>query len=668
MVARRSICDNPTVADSARSFAGYTLHQRLAVGFYGAVYRAVGDHGREAHILCVDPSLAARDGFVDALHTHGANLGLLEHRHVQQTILIGRMPDGTHAVVNEAVAGAVTLEQLVADADAVGRDMSEALALAVARAVASGLARAHAAGIAHGAVHPRSVLIDVHGGVKVADFAVGRALAEAACAAGDVAALGARGYVAPEVALGDPPSPAADVYAAGALLHRLLSGGPPPGELPCHDAVAAIVARALATDPAERFPTAVELAAALDAAADAPGVAVATIKELARFAVGVRGAAEADLEAETEDVVAAIAGGGAQAAPAGGAASDLDAAVDALVAGLPAAGAAGEDDDPPTAVDPVGQTAADPVSALIRADSGGADPIVRLGATADDEDTYLPPAMTDSDVELAHAARRAIDRAEPRGAPRRPFRPPSGTDPVAPAVDMALSRRRPGALLWVATAALSAAAVYGVLRMGKAGPAPDPTPVVHVVGDEVRAGTIVVRSDEPDAAVWLSLGRTPADSPSLSAAVVHQVRIEHEGFAPADINVVGGMWNGSGANMRAVVSATLQPVPPGTIPEPYPPAPPRPTTGREGRGILHVESRPPGAEAYLLVGFTPEVRLRDVRAGQEYEFKVVKAGFAPAFAVVRADDWSEGGRPVQIVERDVDLVPLPASPPKPRRK
>jgi hypothetical protein len=109
-----------------------------------------------------------------------------------------------------------------------------------------------------------------------------------------------------------------------------------------------------------------------------------------------------------------------------------------------------------------------------------------------------------------------------------------------------------------------------------------------------------------------------------------------------------------------VLSATLSPAPPGSVAPAYPPAPPRPTSGREGRGMLHVESDPPGATAYLLVGFTPTVELREVAAGYGYEFKVAKQGFAPGFAVIRPADWNQGDGVRRTVERTVELAPLPA--------
>ncbi|HTM19536.1 MAG TPA: hypothetical protein VL172_03480, partial [Kofleriaceae bacterium] len=80
--------------------------------------------------------------------------------------------------------------------------------------------------------------------------------------------MGTPGYMAPEQARGEPADFRSDVYALGAMLHHLLAGASPssrpalPAELP--DDLAAVVARAMAADPHDRYPTAADLAADLE--------------------------------------------------------------------------------------------------------------------------------------------------------------------------------------------------------------------------------------------------------------------------------------------------------------------------------------------------------------------------------------------------------------------
>ena len=87
------------------------------------------------------------------------------------------------------------------------------------------LAAAHKAGVIHGAVHPRSVLIDEDGGVRLSDFVVGRALTTAVAQGADSSLWrGLTGYIAPELVVGEDPTPGVDVFAVGAMLFTMLSG------------------------------------------------------------------------------------------------------------------------------------------------------------------------------------------------------------------------------------------------------------------------------------------------------------------------------------------------------------------------------------------------------------------------------------------------------------
>lgn len=143
--------------------------------------------------------------------------------------------------------------------------------------VASALGRLHAAGVVHGDVSPGNVLFDLDGRPALADLGLGRVVGEA-----PAAVWGTEGCVAPEVALGGEPSPAADVYALGALAWFCLSGvlpGAPglrePLAASCRagagaDRLVALVEEVVGPDAAAR-PGADELAWALfDVAEPAP--------------------------------------------------------------------------------------------------------------------------------------------------------------------------------------------------------------------------------------------------------------------------------------------------------------------------------------------------------------------------------------------------------------
>jgi serine/threonine-protein kinase len=155
------------------------------------------------------------------------------------------------------------------------------------------LAAAHAVGLAHGDLHPCNVLlVPGLGGLaqaRVTDFGMA-ALINRAAARGARTTAPPADYRAPELATGEPGSPAADVYALGALLYQALAGRPPfvaprasgvaemhlrdqPDPIPyVSDSLWRLVAAALEKGPRYR-PTAAQLASALRADMAASGTA-----------------------------------------------------------------------------------------------------------------------------------------------------------------------------------------------------------------------------------------------------------------------------------------------------------------------------------------------------------------------------------------------------------
>lgn len=155
--------------------------------------------------------------------------------------------------------------------------------------VLDALAYAHRAGVIHRDLKPANIMI-TDSGVKVLDFGIARAVAEHASTVAEAAeVLGSANYFSPEQAKGEPIDARTDIYSAGIVLYELLVGRPPfdgdsavavayqhvaetptvpssinpesPGGLD------AVVLRALAKDPFQRFPDATTFREELDAAA-----------------------------------------------------------------------------------------------------------------------------------------------------------------------------------------------------------------------------------------------------------------------------------------------------------------------------------------------------------------------------------------------------------------
>ena len=93
--------------------------------------------------------------------------------------------------------------------------------------MAQGLAYAHARGLVHRDIKPANLLFDEEGRVRVADFGVARALAEAAYTEPAGAMVGTARYISPESAEGKPVDGRADVYSLALVLYEALSGTVP---------------------------------------------------------------------------------------------------------------------------------------------------------------------------------------------------------------------------------------------------------------------------------------------------------------------------------------------------------------------------------------------------------------------------------------------------------
>ena len=290
--------------------AGVVLSERLAITMYGAIHRAQWNGQRNLRALVVDPKMLAEEGFRVALtDTAGIATAIaLQHANIVPTAAVES--EGPDVVVVTRGGGRyVTVQDLIASARTSKNSgkISMHVAGTICKAVVEALAVAHRAGIVHGAVHPRSVLVDEDGAVRITDWVVGRALTTAVAAGADSSLWrGLAGYIAPELVVGEDPTPAADVFAVGAMLFTMLAGEVPPGSLHVTPAVERLVQRALDTDVSRRYKNATDLLDNLREAFEDDRWELAERGELIK-AAGLSDSDE-NIDDATEDLLASLGG------------------------------------------------------------------------------------------------------------------------------------------------------------------------------------------------------------------------------------------------------------------------------------------------------------------------------------------------------------------------
>ena len=705
--------------------AGVVLSERLAVTMYGAIHRAQFAGQRNLRGLVVDPKMLEESTFRVALTDPGAvaTAVALAHANIVPTVAVeAGGPDVV--VVTRGVGRYVTVQDLITAARA-NRSQSGKLSIPVAaaigRSVIEALAAAHKAKVVHGAVHPRSVLVDEDGGVRLGDFVVGRALTTAVAQGADSAMWrGLAGYLAPELVVGEDPSAGSDVFAVGAMLFTMLSGEAPPGSLHATPAVERLVQRALDTDVTRRYRSASDLLENLLEAFEDDRWELADRGEVIKAA----GLSHSDqnIDEATEDLLASLGStpGAVQVTPirpsidlraAAAAAHHSQATganrLDALLADL-------DDGREHTAVEdrPFSR---DPISEVIARNPRRSEAIVQARPRVpslddpddDDDHTPLPPPSRDSDIELvrgrpktgdeaaamsalaglgdldeparrvstaaeqaAHAAdklEQAAKRVEAaaavtarRSEARAVARPPVIDAPVID--DLPPVRLRSRALGVVSLLVVVAGAIgfYVVYQNQQEATAAQRERAERAKKDaeertrqaenaQADRGTISVSAKPGASSVWLRLGRTNLDTMVLTSSQLHRVRIELDGYQPVDTEVVAASWEGSGSTRKAKVSVTLkaaaldrktqQPVI-----TPLPALPPNlaaQTGFTPGEGPIRIETSPPGATVWLLIGYASSGVQFPTIAGRDYELRALADGCKPGYASITTDEWRD---------------------------
>ena len=196
----------------------YRLERPLGHGGMATVYLAHDEElGRPVAIKLLAEHLTGDSAFRERFLREARLAAGLSHPNVVSVYDAGEVEDGRPYIVMEYVHGTTLAD--------VGRLRADEAVRLVIQAC-HGLAHAHAQGLVHRDVKPQNLLLRDDGVLKVADFGIARA-AETTALTQVGTVLGTAAYLAPEQALGEEVTPAADVYALGAVLYELLAGRPP---------------------------------------------------------------------------------------------------------------------------------------------------------------------------------------------------------------------------------------------------------------------------------------------------------------------------------------------------------------------------------------------------------------------------------------------------------
>ena len=266
----------------------YRIMRKLGSGGMANVYLAEDQElGRRVALKLLNDRHAADDQFVERFRREAQSAAGLNHPNIVSIFDRGRA-EGTYYIAMEYLDGRTLKELLVRNGPT-----PIPIAIDYARQILGALSFAHRNGIIHRDIKPHNIVVGGDGRLKVTDFGIARSGASQMTEAGSI--VGTAQYLSPEQARGAPVDPRSDLYSLGIVLYEMLTGNVPfTGDTPVEIAMKhlsqipeppsklrpevphdldAVVMRALAKEPDQRYGSTEEMDA--DLARVARGVAVA---------------------------------------------------------------------------------------------------------------------------------------------------------------------------------------------------------------------------------------------------------------------------------------------------------------------------------------------------------------------------------------------------------
>lgn len=284
----------PPEGDPGDKYIGHTIDGRYQVlevlgeGGMGVVYRCrrrVFDTVVAVKILRSD--FAKNGEATERFVTEAKAASAIGHAHIVDVLDFGELPDGSVYFAMEYLDGH-TLGELIESNELMGTLRP----VHIGRQIAEGLAAAHRAGIVHRDLKPENVFIVERDGadfVKILDFGIAKVVGAANKITRAGAVFGTPHYMSPEQCRGTAVEHRSDIYSLGVILYEMVTGRPPfdaenplgilsqhlheaplaPGELdgvpPLPPGLEPLILRCLAKEPADRYDSMADVAAALTA-------------------------------------------------------------------------------------------------------------------------------------------------------------------------------------------------------------------------------------------------------------------------------------------------------------------------------------------------------------------------------------------------------------------
>jgi streptogramin lyase len=274
-----------TPIEIGSEFVGYRLDELVGRGGMGVVYRASDLRlKRTVALKLMAPELALDERFRERFARESELAMSLEHPNVVPIHDAGEA-NGRLYLAMRFVEG-TDLKALLRGTGA----LAPARALAIVSRIGNALDAAHSRGLVHRDVKPSNVLLDADEHVYLADFGLTRRLGDQGLGSSDGRSLGTPAYLAPEQIEGAEVDHRADIYSLGCLLYECLTGEAPfergsrlavawahleeePPSLGARNpalpaAIDAVIAKAMAKEPGDRYGSCAELTAAAREALD----------------------------------------------------------------------------------------------------------------------------------------------------------------------------------------------------------------------------------------------------------------------------------------------------------------------------------------------------------------------------------------------------------------